>query len=302
MMRKQPPVKSVTRLVADRGAVLFVGICVGVVLGVSFLTDGKPGQMLSGDPEPLPAALATKEPATTPDCADTFPIAPRVIKALRSNEELRIGVFGDSFGDGIWAGALQEMRGLDQIRIFRFSKESTGFTRYSTSDLHEDAKHKLAEQPADIALISFGANDTQGVWADGKAQAYMSTGWQKIIGERVTTFVQLLQREGMAVGWVGLPRMRNARFDIDIQRMNNFYKGLTCKLGIPFVNPVDITQGPDGAFSKELKDPVTSEKYIGRADDGIHMSLHGYQVIARPLLARVAALVRPAKSDKIGGH
>ena len=35
-------------MVADRGAVLFIGVAVGTVLGLSFHTGGKPWQALPG--------------------------------------------------------------------------------------------------------------------------------------------------------------------------------------------------------------------------------------------------------------
>lgn len=294
--------KGLVSTIADRSAVLFVGVTMGTLLGLSFYHDGKPLHALSiSKTETLPAPVQVQAPPVA-QCSDTFPISPRVVSALRANEPLRVGVFGDSFGDGIWAGTLQELGSRENVEVFRFAQESTGFTRYKSRDLYEDTKQKIADQAIDIALISYGANDTQGVWAEGRAEPYMSPGWQKVVGDRASAIVRMLQAEGIAVGWVGLPRMRRAEYDNQIQQMNGFYAGLMCKLGVPFVNPVGVTQTADKKFSKELVDPDTKKKYTARADDGIHMSVHGYQVVARPLLKRISALMPPETSSQVAGR
>ncbi|MFM7028297.1 MAG: GDSL-type esterase/lipase family protein [Chakrabartia sp.] len=265
---------------------------VGAVLGISFYTDGKPFRALMDEargPAQQPAPAPAK-PLAAAQCRTDFPMSPQVAAALRANRPIRIGIFGDSFGDGIWAGTLQELAGRKNFKVYHFSKESTGLTRYQSLNILEDVKRRIAEQPVDVALFSFGANDTQGVWVAGKPAAYMTPAWKDVIGGRARDIVQLLQQNGVAVGWIGLPRMRRPKFDEQIQQMNGFYAGVMCDLGVPFVNPVSMTQGPDGGFSRDLVDPETGKKYLARADDGIHMSVHGYRVIVRPLLKKVIAL------------
>jgi hypothetical protein len=278
----------------DRGAVLFVGIAVGAVLLLAFQTDGKPlAPLLSNHtadtPALVPQAIAAKGVAA-PDCHDDFPFSRSVLAGLRANRPLRIGILGDSFGEGVWAATNQHFHGNPDFAVYRMSKEATGFTRYRSLDLLEDLKSRLAKQPIDIALIDFGANDTQGIWQDGTGAAYMSGRWQAAIGDKVSAYVGYLRDRGVAVGWVGLPRMRRAEFDTDVQAMNRFYAGLMCKLHVPFVNPVGVSEDAGHGFAKELVDPASGRSYLARADDGIHMTFHGYEVIARPLLQRIAVL------------
>ena len=286
----------------DRAAVLFTGILVGAVLGVSFHTNGKPLETLLGVDE---VSAEIRLPAAAPQpqaCGNNFPMAPQVIAALRSNHPIRIGVFGDSFGDGLWAGTIQHMRGRPDFEVFQFSKQSTGFTRYASLDLLEDAKKHLDGQEIDIALISFGMNDTQGVWAEGKAAPYMSEPWRHVVGERATALVKMLKERGIAIGWVGLPRMREAKFDHQIQLMNSFYAELMCRLDVPFINPVAETEDANHLFAKELIDSETGKPYIARANDGMHMTVHGYRVLARPLLQRIDLLApnaEPGSAHKI---
>jgi hypothetical protein len=277
----------------DRGAVLFTGMVAGAVLALSFLTDGKPFNRLLNPGQSAQAPVVVKvsgAPAGQAACSNQFPFSPKVIAGLRSGHPLRIGVIGDSFGEGIAQAAMLHFEKNPDFAVYQFTREATGFTRYKTLDLFQDARSRVAAQPIDIALIDFGANDTQGVFVDGHAAPYMSERWQTIIGGRATALVSWLQGQGIAVGWVGLPRMRKPEFDGDIQAMNAFYAGLMCKLHVPFVNPVAVSEDGAHQFSKELKDPATGALYTARADDGIHMSVHGYRVIAGPLFERIETL------------
>lgn len=287
----------------DRGAVLFIGMATGAVLLFSFQTDGRPlNPILSNrtPKAPPPAAAGAVKHPVAQECHDDFPFSQRVITGLRANRPLRIGVLGDSFGEGLWAVTDQHFRKSRDFVVYRLSREGTGFTRYRTTDLLEDLKSKLARQPIDIALIDFGANDTQGVWQNGHGADYMSPRWQATIGARVADYVGFLHNHGVAVGWLGLPRMRKADYDNDVQAMNGFYTGLMCRLHVPFVNPVAVSEDRMHGFAQHLVDPATREPYLARAEDGVHMTFHGYDVIARPLFQRLAVLTPRAAGDVPG--
>lgn len=300
----------------DRGAVLFVGIAVGAALAVSFITDGKPLAALSmaqtakaapaeeeaapaPAPSPLVMASASADegdnaaPMANGACANDFPFSRRVLAGLRADRPLRIGIIGDSFGDGIYAATHDLFGAKDGFEVYRFSKEGTGLTRYQSLDVLEHVKTSLAEQPIDIAIIDIGANDTQGVREDGHGAAYMTAGWKSIVGGRASALVHYLHEKGVAVAWVGLPRMRKPDYDRDVQAMNGFYAGLMCRLHVPFVNPVAASEDKEHHFAKELLDPVTKAPYIARAEDGVHMSIHGYRTITKPVLTRIALLAKP---------
>lgn len=279
----------------DRGGVLFVGIAVGAVLSLSFETDGKPlGALMAPDhAQAQAAAMPVMSKPIASSCGDDFPLSRQVLAGLRANRPLRIGVLGDSFGDGIFAATNGVFAQQGGFKVYQFSKEGTGFTRYQSLDVLKDVKAKFVEQPIDIAIIDFGANDTQGVRQDGHGAAYMTPRWQEVVGGRASALVGYLRDQGVAVAWIGLPRMRKADYDGDVQAMNAFYAGLMCKLHVPFVDPVAASEDRDHHFAKDLIDPDTRAPYVARADDGVHMSFHGYREIARPVLTRIALLAGP---------
>jgi hypothetical protein len=283
----------------DRTAVLFIGILVGAVVGISFFTGGESGGGEAAKTElPAPTAVAgtPANPATpaapsNPNAVDG--LAPRLAAAVREGRKIQIGVFGDSFGDGVWSGLYNILRG-DNYEVHQYSERSTGFTRYRSLNLLDDTRAKLDRQQLDIAVISFGANDTQGIYLDGHGNTFMSEGWQRIVTERVTAIVNLLRERGIQVYWVGLPKMREAEFDTNIRAMNAFYVSRMQALGVPYIETASLTTGADGQFSGYLTDPRSHERFNARTNDGIHMTIPGYILVMRQLTDRIRRSVAAA--------
>ena len=202
-------------------------------------------------------------------------------------------MFGDSFGDGVWSGLHQQLRARQGYEVIKFSRQATGFTRYKSLDIEHHTAEQIAERPVEVAVLSFGANDTQGVIADGHLATLMSPAWQALIGARVDRLVALLRARGAVVYWVGLPRMRKPSFDADIAAMNAFYERRMAALRVPFIDPRPIAS-PDG-FAPYLRDPKTGKETLMRAEDGVHMSMTGYVWITRGLADRIRAHVDAAR-------
>jgi hypothetical protein len=226
---------------ADRTAVLFLGVAAGAAIGYAFAPGGKAppppaavspaaaGRPASGSP-----AVASTKPDIAQECA--VPFQPHLLKVVEAGEPVTVGVFGDSFGDGVWSALYRLLPAKEKYRVLKFSQQSTGFTRYATRNVEQHAEAQIAaEGPIDVAVVSFGANDTQGVYADGHAAALMSPEWQRVIGGRVDEFVRMMRSRGAIVYWLGLPKMRAAAFDADIAAMNTFYEQRMRALQVPFM-------------------------------------------------------------------
>lgn len=283
---------------SERSSWLFLGIVFGLV-GAFYL-----GETAVFDRPPMPALPAvTTSPVgkvKAANCASSFPIGPRVAAALREGRPIRIGVFGDSFGDGLWAAARTEFDRNPDFDVIRFSKPATGFTTYHISDRLEDARIRLETEPVDVALVSFGANDAQGIMIEDRVAPYLSPGWKQVIGGRTNAFVELLQDKGIAVAWVGLPGMRSPAFDRKMHRLKEFFQELMCHHQVEFLDTAPMTEGPGHHYSKDLINQTTGKSFIARADDGIHMSLDGYRFIARPLFAKIKELKKAQTSLSTG--
>lgn len=279
-------------LFLDRTAVLFVGLAAGTAIGLSFLGGGGGTAGTPATPAPTVEDIAAALNERTADAA-----APRLAEAVAGHRQIEIGVFGDSFGDGVWAGLYNQLRGDSSFEVHQFSERATGFTRYRSLDLLEDTREKLDRQPVDIAVLSYGANDTQGIFLDGHGHPFMSESWQRIVGARVDAIVALLRERGAMVYWVGLPRMRDPAFDADIQKMNRFYEGRMAALRVPYVETLPLTVDADGAYAPYLPlEPGRRERRMARTNDGVHMTIPGYIHVTAGLVNRIRGTISEARA------
>ena len=292
----------------DRTALLFLGVAVGIAIGLAFARDlqalgdtGPPAATSTGLlPEapgaPMSPAVGTPlaMPLTsTQECAVRY--APSLTRALTEGRPIRVGVMGDSFGEGIWSALYNQLPKKAGFDVLRHSQQSTGFTRYASLNLEDRLAEQLAEGPIDIAVISFGANDVQGVYANGRGAALLTPAWQAEIGARITRYVTRLREQGAQVYWIGLPIMREARYNSDIEGLNIFYADLMAKLDVPFIETRSRSVDTAGAYATYLPDPVTGAPKLMRANDGVHMSMGGYKRLTAPFADRIVAHVEAAR-------
>jgi hypothetical protein len=288
---------------ADRIVVLFVGVGVGAAIALAFAGDGS--VRLGGAPlrAPQVPVSAPARPAAAPpsaiDCATPYP--PRLLGRLATGQPVTVGVFGDSFGDGVWA-ALYHKLGKANVRVLRLSEEGVGFTRYQSDNLELKAAGQLKADPVDVAVIVIGANDTEGLFDDKHEHAYamMSLGWKAVYRARISRFVSLVRGQGAMVYWVGLPKMRQARYDQDVASLDDFYAATMAGLGVPFLSTRSLSVDEAGRFNPYLTDPDSRKPRLMRANDGVHMTMAGYERLAGPLIDRIRAYIARAAERQAG--
>lgn len=278
-------------ILLDRTAVLFLGVGLGAAMGLSFGDGGGLNTLaVAATTDSSAAAGKAGSPKKSAQCAMQYQLPASVKAKLAAGQTVHIGVFGDSYAEGIWAGLYNTMRDEKNIIVHRFGKQSTGFTRYKSLNLADDTRAKIAEQSVDIAVVSFGANDTQGLWLNGSDAPYMSAKWQEVIGERANEMLDLLAKDGAQVVWVGLPPMRKPAFDAQIVQMNDFYANLLCERGDIWLDGY-ARGGKDGKFAPYLPDPKTGEEKKARAEDGIHMTMPAYNLLIADMNAALKKAV-----------
>lgn len=286
-------------LLIDRTAVLFCGVAAGIAIGLAFAPQLE--AWLGQAPPPAVGAVLPKQvvdkdglPAAV-GAAEAVP--PGLARAVAQHRPFRIGVFGDSFGDGLWTALYNQLPRREAFQVLRYSEQATGFTRYRQTNLEEKLAGQLAEGPVDVAVISFGANDVQGIYVDGKVAPLLSAAWRAEIGARITRYVKALQAQGAAVVWIGLPVMREPGYDAQVQGLNAFYAGLMAELGAAFIDTRAAAADGQGRYASHLpgKDGVP---WLVRAGDGVHMSMKGYRLLTDALATRLRAWGEAARQGK----
>lgn len=271
---------------------------VGVLAGLVLTPDGRawlrhPTIML-GDRAAAsapPAPVAPVVPVAAPVLPTVTPLDARLARG-----PLRIGVFGDSMADGLYAGLYRDLQHTPDVTVSKFSQVSTGLSRYDYVDIQAKTRGQLDAQPVDVAIMLFGTNDAQGIEMDGQIHPFGSDGWKAAYARRVDDLVGLLRSRDVAVYWVGLPRMKRASFEARMTLINGVVEARMRALGVPYIETTALTSNDEGGYEAYL--PADSgRRVLMRANDGIHMSMAGYSRLSAPVTARLkhdAGLDRPA--------
>ena len=287
---KTSPLARIAGLALDRAAVLLIGVAIGAMIGMAFVRESAHAPTRAAPV--VVAATAPPKSAAALDCP--APFAPHLLQTVAAGAPVTVAVFGDSFGDGVWA-ALHQML-PKTYQVLRYSKESTGFTRYASLNLEDAARSQISGKPLDIAVIEFGANDTQGIYEGTHAYPLLSDGWKQAYGARMDRYVRLLRQQGAMVYWVGLPKMRKPEYDRQISDMGAFYSQRMAALGVPYIGVEPLSVDADGDFNDYLPDGPKGSPRLMRANDGIHMTFAGYERIAAPVAERIQDYVARARA------
>ena len=267
---------------------------VGVLAGLALTPDGRawlrnPTVMLgdraaaSAPPSPAstPVAPAAPAPAAASAAVTVTPLSARLAQG-----PLRIGVFGDSMADGLYAGLYRDLQDQPNVSVAKFSQVSTGLSRYDYVDVQARTRGQLDDQPIDVAVILFGTNDAQGIDTGGVVHMFGTDGWKAAYGRRIDDLVALLRSRNVAVYWVGLPRMKRDSFDGRMTLINGVVEARMRALGVPYIETVSLTSNDEGGYEAYL--PTGSgRRVLMRANDGIHMSMAGYLRMSAPVAARL---------------
>ncbi|MBA3048171.1 DUF459 domain-containing protein, partial [Brevundimonas sp.] len=229
-------------------------------------------------------------PAAAPAAVRVTPLRARLAQG-----PLRIGVFGDSMADGLYAGLYRDLQDQPNVSVTKFSQVSTGLSRYDYVDIQAKTRAQLDETPVDVAVMLFGTNDAQGIDTGGAVHMFGTDGWKAAYAKRIDDLVALLRSRNVAVYWVGLPRMKRDSFDGRMMLINGVVEARMRALGVPYIETVSLTSNDEGGYEAYL--PTGSgRRVLMRANDGIHMSMAGYLRMSAPVAARLkrdAGLDRP---------
>lgn len=239
-----------------------------------------------------PATLTTAAPALAqlpaPSAPSASPAASGVAKAKAPRTRLNVVVFGDSLGDGLWAGLYHQLRKDKRFNVIRKSRVATGFVRKDYYDWSEGVREAAAETRIDIAVVIIGTNDRQTIIEDGARYALFEPKWREVYQARVDDFTATLKAAGATVYWVGLPVMRSAGFERDMKSFSEIFEARAAANGVAFIPTHGLMTDKDGNYSAYGLDG-SDRKRLLRAEDGIHFSMEGYELLARSVGKKIVS-------------
>ena len=246
----------------------------------------------------LPEQTATPPPTTTtptPSTPKPKPTKPKPTAPTRTafspSKKLRLWVAGDSLvitpGYAVVraAGAspaIESVGGVD-------GRVATGLTRLDVFNWFEEIRRQVKELKPRAVVLAFGGNDDKAYMTglpDGVSiDAFGGSVWRREYARRVGGLMDMINRGGALVIWIGLPQTSSSeqtqRFDVVnavVQREARKREGRAV-----FIDTYTMFAGDNGGYAEYLPN-ATGKLVKMRAGDGVHFEREGGDVIAREVL------------------
>jgi uncharacterized protein len=248
------------------------------------LQQQQPDQAQRVRPEPAPARthkpvrdFVPSEATRAPGAVGGTPIEPTFF----------INVLGDSLAVYAADGLSQAFADKPEISIVGRAHESSGLVRDDFYDWFKIA-HDLtaARDKLDFVVIIIGINDSQTLKDGADSLDPLSDKWRELYGQRIERLVTPFKLAHIPVAWVGLPPMRNDRFNAQVIKLNELYKERAEKAGAQYVDIWDAFADEGGAYNAYGPD-IDGQNAKLRAADGIHFTKAGARKLAQFLEADI---------------
>ncbi|HLY57627.1 MAG TPA: DUF459 domain-containing protein [Stellaceae bacterium] len=210
-----------------------------------------------------------------------------------------IGVFGDSLGYGVWSGLYTVEKKHPEDKLIRYAKVGAGLTRPDYTTWFTEFAASLDKDHISHAVFMVGANDQESIRDDNHhGYLFQSDGWKKTYAQRIDTILGEFAKRHIIVVWVGLPILRKEDLNSGAGLLNGLFQDEVQHSGATYLSLADSFKGPDGGYAAYLPDANGHQRQV-RADDGIHFTGYGYELLAEKVYdaMRDAAAPKAAESQ-----
>jgi hypothetical protein len=203
-------------------------------------------------------------------------------------------VVGDSLAAQIGYGLDSLFANDPGVDVLNRGRASTGLVRDDFYDWPAALDRLLARHPVDIAVVSIGMNDRQGMSAEGTVHRRFTESWRRIYGERVDSMMQRLVEAGVAAYWVGLPAAASRSFSDGMQRINAIVEARAFANRVTFVPTWGLTTDEAGNYTAYGRSADGRAGLIREAD-GFHFTRFGSRLLAAHLVEVMQSDLRAAQ-------
>lgn len=166
---------------------------------------------------------------------------------------------------------------------------ATGLTRPDVFNWFDHIREQLKELRPKAVVLDFGANDDKAYMTglpDGvEIDDFGGSVWRREYARRVGGLMNLINRAGAFVVWIGLPQTtsaeQTARFDVVnavVQKQARKRPG-----GAVFIDTYRLFAGDDGGYTPYMRN-LSGTLVRVRAADGVHFEREGGDMIAREVM------------------
>lgn len=236
------------------------------------------------------AVPKTAKAAPAPTVAALSPVPTRkaapAVPAAKTAKGCSIAVVGDSLAVGIGMTMERRLKRSSGVGCASLGKVSTGLISKRFFNWEKRLADLVASEKPAAVVVMMGGNDANNS-IEGKRAG--SPAWETAYREKAEHFLRIAASAGVKVLWVGLPVMRDPAYAARVRAVNAAAKQACA--AVPGCIYMDA-----GAPFADGRGHYVQAKDIGgrmvslRAKDGVHMTMTGYDLLARRVLQRLVAL------------
>ena len=196
---------------------------------------------------------------------------------------------GDSLGNDLGWGLAREIGSQRGLVLVQQDVSSTGITTSWFYNWPQHFAQYLHQYRPHLVVITFGANDEQGMRVHGSAVAFGTNQWRDEYVRRLRQIVGEATKRGAYVLWVGLPIMEPNGYRQGVQYLNRLSQEVATSVpGATYLSTWQLLANARGQFqSAAYANHVSS---VLRASDGIHLSYVGEEVLATYVAREIASI------------
>ena len=212
-----------------------------------------------------------------------------------------ISVMGDSLGLLAGQGLSAALANRPDISVSNLARDLSGLTRDDYFDWPKAAQREASGNPKpDAIVVLMGINDIQPLKQDGETFDALSDKWREAYANRVDAMIAPLRAAQIPVLWVGLPPMRDDRFNSQIIALNEIYRERADKMGAKYIDMWDAFADAEGKFTFFGADADGQNAKLRTGANGIYFTKAGARKIGELLATEIRHLVgKPAASGEI---
>jgi hypothetical protein len=196
---------------------------------------------------------------------------------------------GDSLGNDLGWGLARELSRTPGLQLKLMDISSTGLVTPWYYNWPRHLRHFLHQYRPHLIVMTFGANDEQGIVVNGRAAIFGSVKWLAAYRARVLAMTNLASKFGSYVLWVGMPIMQPVQYRQGAEILNSLYSSVVRNVpGATFLPTYNLLATPKLDFRTAAR--VNGVPEILRASDGIHFSYVGENVLATYVVRRIASI------------
>lgn len=209
-----------------------------------------------------------------------------------------VAVVGGSLAEGTRYGLRDTLNTDRRVRIAPGISRLSRITFNTFENKLKTLRRSLVTAKADIAVVMLGVQDRRSmIGTNGRKTWLGSRGWRNEYSRRVDKMMKTLKNAGLAIYWVGLPKMRSRDADAAAQIINDVIRERAYLNGVKYIDIYASFSNEQGGYSAFGPDLAGNVKRL-RWRDGMHFTGTGYAKVAHYVSREIRRDVALAKAER----